>query len=154
MARKTPAIVDNDAKSTVNTAIEDVGEMALYLPGGAMVLRPSYEAIVAVEQTLGRGLVDLAGDALAKRLTLPETAQIACKFIRAWGNETGNNGAAKANPDRVAKLIYTSEKGFHEALKALSAVLSLAVTGGYDAEGKLKPSAMTTMEQGKAPAGG
>ncbi|MDO7843455.1 hypothetical protein [Sphingomonas immobilis] len=120
--------------------VEDRGEFSLVLDGATYGLRPSYEAIEAVEAATGQGLIDLARAGLAAKLSLAVTSQVATEFIRAWGRANGDKGASGANAPRIAKLILNSDGGFHAALQTLSGVLSLAVTGGFDAEGEMKPS--------------
>ncbi|WP_010218937.1 GTA-gp10 family protein [Sphingomonas sp. PAMC 26621] len=137
---------------TAAFANADRGELSLILDGATMVLRPTFEALTEIEQTLDRGLVDLARDALAAKLKLAETAQIVTACVRAWGKEAGDKGASGANATRIARLIVDSEGGLHNALRTVGALLSLAVTGGYTASGELKPSTMTTTE--KAPVDG
>jgi len=134
-------------------ANEDRGELSLILDGATMVLRPTFEALTEIEQTLDRGLVDLARDALAAKLKLAETAQIVTACVRASGKETGDKGAAGANAARIARLIVDSDGGLHNALKTVGGLLSLAVTGGYTSAGELKPSMMTTTPA-KAPVDG
>ncbi len=129
------------------------GEMSLLLAGTAMGLRPSYEAIVAFEAALDRGLVDIARDAVAGKLKLSEVAQVAAECIRAWGRETENRDAAGAGADRVARLILDSEGGLYAVGKTLSGMLSLAVTGGYSSSGEIRPSTTTKMTE-EAPVDG
>ena len=129
---------------TAAFANEDRGELAVTLDGTRMVLRPTFEALSEVEQTLDRGLVDLARDALGARLKLADTAQIVGAFVRAWGRAVENKNAAGANAGRIARLIVDSDGGLYEVLKTVAKVLSVAVTGGYNSAGELKPSTMTT----------
>ena len=137
-------------KPTARATVEDRGEFGLTLAGVTMGLRPSYEAIDAVEKALGRGVLDVTRDALAGRLSMGETAQVACECIRAWGREAEDKGAAASNPVKVGQLIYDSPDGLHGALQTIAAMLSLVVTGGYTSSGELKPATtMTTTE--KAP---
>lgn len=126
------------------SAVEDRGEFSLLLAGTTMGLRPSYEAIDAIEKTLGRGAVDIARQALAAKLSMGEVAQVACECIRAWGRDADDKGAAGSNPVRVGQLIYDSPEGLHGALQTIAAMLSLVVTGGYTASGELKPSTTKT----------
>ena len=119
--------------------VEDRGELALVLDGVTMVLRPTFEAIEAFEAATGKGLMQIARDAIDGRLTVGETAQIACECIRAWGRETDNEDAAGARPKRVANLILDAEGGFRAASGTVAAVLALAATGGYTSSGELKP---------------
>jgi hypothetical protein len=136
--------------SVGRSTVEDRGEFSLLLAGTSMGLRPSYEAIDAIEKTLGRGAVDITRQALAGKLSMGETAQVACECIRAWGREAEDKGAAASNPVKVGQLIYDSPDGLHGALQTIAAMLSLVVTGGYTSSGELKPATtMTTTE--KAP---
>jgi len=138
---------------TAGFANEDRGELAVILDGTTMVLRPTFEALSEIEQTLDRGLVDLARDALGAKLKLADTAQIVTVCVRAWGKETENKGAAGANAQRIARLIVDSEGGLYTVLQTVAKMLSIAVTGGYNSSGELKPSTtMTTTE--KAPVDG
>lgn len=130
-------------EDTSRPAITEVGELALMLAGVSMILRPSYEAIQAIEGGLGRGMVDLARDAIGGKLTLAETSQVATHCIRAWGRDSDNRDAAGATADRIARLILDSDGGVYEAQRTVSAMLSLAVTGGYTSTGEMKPSTMT-----------
>jgi len=135
-------------------AVEERGELSLLLDGTMMVLRPTFEAIQSIEGTLGRGLVDLARDAIAGKLSLADTAQIATECIRAFGRDTDDKNLAGAGAPKIARLIYDAQGGLHSVQKTVSAMLSLAVTGGYTSSGELKPSATTTTETAKAPADG
>jgi hypothetical protein len=138
---------------TAGFANEDRGELAVILDGTTMVLRPTFEALSEIEQTLDRGLVDLARDALGAKLKLADTAQIVTVCVRAWGKETENKGAAGANAQRIARLIVDSDGGLYTVLQTIAKMLSIAVTGGYNSSGELKPSTtMTTTE--KAPVDG
>jgi hypothetical protein len=138
---------------TAGFANEDRGELAVILDGTTMVLRPTFEALSEIEQTLDRGLVDLARDALGAKLKLADTAQIVTVCVRAWGKETENKGAAGANAQRIARLIVDSEGGLYTVLQTIAKMLSIAVTGGYNSAGELKPSTMTTTTE-KAPVDG
>lgn len=118
-----------------------------------MGLRPSFEALDAIEKTLGRGLVDLAGAAIRKELRMSETGQIACELIRAFGRDAEDAGASKSTAPRVTELIMSSEGGLLSAMKTIGGILAVAVNGGYDTEGNLKPPT-TTMTTDEAHVGG
>lgn len=139
------------ADETNRPAIEDRGEMKLVLLGRDYVMRPTYEAVTAIEAAAGRGLVDLARDAVAGKMTLAETAQIATECIRAFGREEGDKDAAGATAPRIARLILDSAEGLFGALSQVSALLSLAATGGFDASGNLKAVTTKTMTTEEAP---
>lgn len=140
---------ENVAEAPIN---EDRGEFSLVLDGVTMGMRPTFEAIQSIESVAGDGLLELAREALAGNLRLARVAQIATECINAWGRENNVPDAAKANSVRVAKLIYESSGGLHEALRAVGGMLSLAVTGGFDASGNLKPA--TTKKTDEAPVAG
>jgi hypothetical protein len=121
------------------------GEAAIELDGVEYVLRPTYEAIQAVEDILGKGIVKLGREALDGALTSRETAVIATEFIKAWGRETENTGAAHANPDKIGRLLYAmKEGGTANALAIVAAVLTMAATGGFTPEGELKATPSPT----------
>ncbi len=130
---------------TNRPAVEDRGEYSLMLVGRDYVMRPSYEAIVAIEAAAGRGLVDVARDAINAKLTLADTALVACECIRAFGRDEDDRDAKGATAPRIARLILDSDGGFHAAQQVVSGLLSLAVTGGFDSQGNLKPATMKTM---------
>lgn len=133
--------------ATTRPAVDDRGESVLILGGETMGLRPSYEAIEEIEMTLDRGLVDLARDAIDLKLKMGAVAQIVCALVRAFGRATDDKNLAGANPKRIGRLIMGSDGGLLIAQKQVSGVLSVAVTGGYDAEGNPKPTTTMTTEE-------
>lgn len=139
--------------SDARQPVADRGEASLILAGTVMGLRPSFEALDAIEKTLGRGLVDLAGAAIRKELRMSETGQIACELIRAFGRDAEDAGASKSTAPRVTELIMSSEGGLLSAMQTIGGILAVAVNGGYDTEGNLKPPT-TTMTTDEAPVGG
>ncbi|MBB4618676.1 hypothetical protein [Sphingomonas abaci] len=139
--------------SDARQPVADRGEASLTLAGTVMGLRPSFEALDAIEKALGRGLVDLAGAAIRKELRMSETGQIACELIRAFGRDADDAGASKSTAPRVTELIMASEGGLLAAMQTISGVLAIAVNGGYDTQGNLKPPT-TTMTTDEAPVGG
>lgn len=132
---------------TTRPAVDDRGEATIFLDGQTMGLRPSYEAIQEMETTLDRGLVDLARDAIDLKLKLGAVAQIVCALVRAFGRANDNASLAGTNAKRIGRLIHESDGGLLVVQKQVSGVLSVAVTGGYDAEGNPKPTTMKTTEE-------
>ena len=134
-------------------ANETRGEVALSLEGIDYVMRPSWEAIDAIEAKLAKSIDELAGMAaesaravLAGRapssgLTREQKAVIACEFIRAWGRETNDRTAAAFN-DRGVREVLASEDQQLVTLR-LASVLIAATTGGVTSTGEAKPAAMT-----------
>lgn len=145
--RKPKAAAKPAADAPARPANADRGEIALALDGVQMVMRPSYEAILAFEASTGKGIFDLANAAVAGRLTLGETAQIAAECIRAWGRATGDRGYAGSTPANVGRLIMESPGGLRVAMSDVGGMLALAVTGEYTASGELKATVTTTNVQ-------
>jgi len=135
---ETPAAVDID-----RPAVSERGEIVLELGGQELTLRPSYEAIEAFEGLTDKGLLQLAGEALNRRLKLGETAQVVTECVRAWGREAENKNAAGATAVKVGRLIQDGP-GLFAVLGQIAGMLALASTGGYDSSGKLKAAAGTT----------
>lgn len=123
---------------------ETRGEVTVQLGGETFGLRPSWEAIQTFEAATGKGVLQLAREADAAALTSSEVAQITCACMRAWGVENGVEGAARANPRKVAQLIQEAEGGFVVALGTIRAVLIAAATGGYTASGEVKAATTKT----------
>lgn len=127
----------------MSEANETRGEIALDLDGTEYVLRPSYEAIQAIEKKLGRGLLALARTAADGDLTLNETATVAAECIKAHGRAIDDRMLAASTPERIAEMIYETPNGQAGVMGRLAVMLGLAVTGGYDKVGELKPAKAT-----------
>lgn len=130
-------------EAPVRPANAERGEITLTLDGAEFVLRPSNEAIMAFEEATGKGLLQLAQESLRGALRLGEVAQIATECIRAWGRATGQKSSQGVNALRIAELITEADGGFVTACKVISAMLSLASTGGYTAQGEVKATGTT-----------
>jgi hypothetical protein len=133
-----------DGNETARPANEKRGEVVLVLDGAEMVLRPSYEAIEAFEGLTGKGLLELAREALSNKLRLGETAQIVTECVRAWGRATGTKSMQGVNSGRIAELILESDGGFIVALQTVAGMLAMATTGNYTSAGELKAGTATT----------
>lgn len=120
------------------------GEVTINLDA-TYVMRPSYEAIEAIEAATGRGVVALVNLAAQGELSLKNAAIIVTECIRAWGKQQAANGsdqpearsASGARPDKVAKLIH--EHGLVQATERCAIVLTAAATGGVTSAGEWKP---------------
>jgi hypothetical protein len=108
------------------------GEAEIVLEGTTFGLRPSYEAVVAIEEATGLALGVLASAAATLRLPLAKLALVVTELIKAWGRSTETRSATLVNPDRIGALI-------HDA-----GVLHGAATGGYYASGEARPATTTT----------
>lgn len=113
------------------------------------VMRPSYEAIEAIENQTGRGVVALVNLAAQGEMKLSEAAVIVTECMKAWGKQQLSSGdasseaksAAGANIKKVAALIY--EAGLLKATERCAIVLMAAATGGVTAAGEWKPATET-----------
>lgn len=123
------------------------GEFDLVLDGQVFTLRPSYEAILAVEAQSGKTLLELARAADNLTISLTEAAIVSAEFIRAWGRETDTPSVRGINTTRVGELIH--ENGLVEVAARLALVLLLASTGGCKSSGEAK--AVTGMKTTETP---
>jgi hypothetical protein len=92
------------------------GEVAITLGGKNYILRPTFAALSAIEQTLGQGLVALAGKLANGAITLEELSAIIAQCV------IGDN------PD-IRELLVRG--GVSEAVQSVSLMFA-AVFGGYD----------------------
>lgn len=105
------------------------GEVSIELEGVEYGLRPTYQAITAIEDSLGRSVLELAVASDAAQLTVRQMALIVTEFIRAWGSENDRPETAQFKPERVAELLV--EAGLMRVQPRVSLVLGQAVTGGH-----------------------
>lgn len=109
------------------------GEIEVDLEGVAHVLRPTYEALAAIESGTGKGLIALGIAAEAGELSLRDAALIVTECVKAHGKATGDRTTAGYNVRRVGECIMAT--GLLLVIKRIEILLMLAVTGGYDASG-------------------
>lgn len=133
-----------EVDTATRPASAERGEVVLVLDGGDYVLRPSFEAIAAFEESTGKGLLQLARDAVDGGLRLHEMAEIVCECIRAWGRATGTKSAAGVNARRIGELLVEADGGMMAVQRVIAGVLAMASTGGYTALGERKAEATTT----------
>jgi hypothetical protein len=110
------------------------GEHELALAGVKYRLRPSFDAVRAIEAKT-EPLMILVQLANRFQLTLDQLGVVACEFIRAGAEE--NDHATKAvAPERLAELIY--EEGATLVTARLTVCLADAASGGRKASGEAK----------------
>lgn len=127
--------------SAAEASLDTFGQMTLPIGGEEYRLRPSFEAINAIEEELGRSLYDLSQGAARGALSVREMGVIAAEMMKAQGKTLGAKDPAAldyqgAKPDRVARLIY--EAGAPKICARLMVVLVGALNGNYTAEGEAK----------------
>jgi hypothetical protein len=120
--------------------LDERGQLSIYLDA-EYVLRPSVEAIIAIErQTAPLVQFDLATLAANCRMSLEHMAICVAEFMRAHG---------KANPDDPLKTTYLGAKpetlaglimeaGAPRICGALAVILAGSLNGGYTAAGEAK----------------
>lgn len=133
------------------------GEVDLVLEGQAYVLRPSHQAIIAMEKKTGKPLVELA--ALAEQAMLDQETQavVTTELIRAWGrslqldeyasaaDKAAATAAKGASVATIGELLFGV--GVIAVQPRLAIVLGLALTGGCLPSGEFKTTGtMTTTE--------
>lgn len=119
----------------METANIERGEIMVALEGVDHVLRPSYEAQVAIEAQTGRSIEQLAAAAGENALTIGEAAIIVTECIRAQGRAVNDKTLMRYEPGRVGECIVTSGK--LAIVRRLELLLYLAATGGYLASGEV-----------------
>lgn len=117
------------------------GEYSLQLAGTTYRLRPTFEAIVAIEDTLDLTALELARAGGEGRIAAPAMGVIVAELIRA-GAEEGDRLTANVTPDAIARLIYA--EGLVKVGFVVTMVLSAAVTGGHEPSGEARAVAKTT----------
>lgn len=127
-------------KKTAGAANASRGEHTLTLAGKAYRLRPSYTAIVAIEDELGRSAIELLRQANACALGYEELGTIAAALIRAGADE-GDAMTRNVSAERIGEMIY--EEGSAQVMVVITVVLAAAVSGGRSASGEAKPVTMT-----------
>ena len=118
------------------------GEDEIVLDGATFGMRPTYEAIVAVETATGASIGTMAMAGANMRLPLGWVAIIVTEFVRAWGKANGNQVAANLAVDRVGGLIMDS--GIVVAQLTVAKILNGAVTGAYTSTGEAKATGSQT----------
>lgn len=111
------------------------GEHELTLAGVTYRLRPSHDAIVAIEEVTGRSIMDLYRAGNVGGLTLTQLGQIAGELIRAGASET-DELTAQVDDERIGELIF--EEGVFRAMARLTLCLVDAASGGRTASGEAK----------------
>jgi hypothetical protein len=122
------------------------GQVTLPLEGQDYVLRPSYEAISAIEKALGKSHEELAHAAVRYQLSYSDLAIICTEMMRAYGKAKPDDPLVTTyrgvKPERLEVLIY--ETGKAKVTTRIAVVLAGALSGGYTASGEVK--AVETME--------
>jgi hypothetical protein len=135
-------------KKAEEPQVDERGQLLVKLDGQQYVLRPSLEAILAVERHCHpRRLYDLAQEASRAALPLEDMGYMVAQFMQAHGKAYPQDPHAHdyqgAKPERCTELIY--EAGAPSVCARLYILLLGAISGGYDAKGEVRaPTGKTT----------
>jgi hypothetical protein len=131
------------------TANAERGEHEIVLAGKAYRLRPSHNAVRAIEQTTGRSTMALVRLGNTGELTLEQLGAVAAELIRAGADEA-DTMTRSVDAERIEELIF--EEGLPQAQARITLVLLDASTGGRAASGEAKaaPATKTTPSAGAA----
>jgi tail tube GTA-gp10-like protein len=144
-AKKQAAAAASSEAPPPEPAVDFRGQVSLPLDGQDLMLRPSFEAIAAIEHQL-RPLFDLAQDATRGQLTLEEMGVIAAECMRAYGRAYPEDPLITvyrgASSEKLSRLIY--EAGGPKTCARIMVLLVGALNGGYTAEGEAKAPASKT----------
>jgi hypothetical protein len=125
---KTP----RTARKTVR-ANADRGEHEIILAGTTYLLRPSFAACAAIEEELGKSLIEVMRAANMMSLNYFEIGICLAEFIRAGASDDLSRNVAA---DRIAELVF--EEGSASAMARLTLILADTIGGGRDVEGNVK----------------
>lgn len=107
-------------------------------------MRPSYEAMLAIERQTGKTLLQLAsGVALGRSggVSLGDAAIIVTEGIKAAGKDRDDPMKRAISRDRIGEMIYSS--GYLKALGAIEDFLVNALNGGHVPDEKKTGEATT-----------
>jgi hypothetical protein len=105
------------------------GEVSITLDGASYVLRPSFEAIVEIEERLGLSIVAIVRKtAETSDIRMTEIGAIVAAGIRAHGREADDPLMAAVTNDRIGRLCW--QEGLMSVLPVVQQFLLMAVNGG------------------------
>jgi hypothetical protein len=119
------------------------GEHDLTLGKKSYRLRPSHQAMLAIEQKTEKSTLALVRLGNTGDLTLTQLGIIAAELIRA-GADPKDSAARNVDDERVAELIY--EHGLPAVTSRLTLCLLDAATGGRTSEGEAKAAPATATD--------
>lgn len=105
------------------------GEVSVRMDGEDYVLRPSYEAITAVEDQTGQSIQQLALAADEGALQLKQAAIVVTEFVKAWGRENDKPYFEKFSVRRISELLF--QEGLLKVNPRVALALWQALTGGH-----------------------
>jgi hypothetical protein len=143
MAEPAPG---TDAPEKALPIVDERGQLVVTMQGVDYVLRPSFEAISAIERQL-RPIGALGVEARDMRLSCEEMGVVVAECMKAYGKANPQDPRAPfyngASATQAAELIY--EEGVPPISARLALLLYAAVTGGFTAAGEAKAGTMSKL---------
>lgn len=133
---RAPTRRRSDPPASQPTPVAARGEHALTLAGVTYRLRPSHEALVAIEERTERSVLALVRLGNAADLRLTQLGVIAAELIRAGAEDEATR---HVDAERIGELIQ--ETGIPGVTSRLTLCLLDAATGGRTASGEAKAAA-------------
>ena len=111
------------------------GEISVTLEGVAYTLRPSFEAIVEIEQKLGTSIVAVVNRAFKQEdVRVTDMGVIVAAGIRAHGREVEDKSLANVSDQKIAQLCWA--EGLTAIIPPVAEFLLLAINGGKSGNGE------------------
>lgn len=119
------------------------GEHELPLGRKTYLLRPSFQAQVAIEEKTGRALTELIRMGNAGAMPISTAGIVAAELIRE-GADPKDSMTKNVSAEKIAELIF--EEGLPPTIARLTLCLLDMATGGRKASGEAKAEATETTE--------
>lgn len=119
---------------------DERGEDEITLGRKTYVLRPSYEAIKALEKETGKTVLELVALGNAGRISIEDLGVIVAELIRA-GAKPGDVAARVSGEGIGIKIL---EKGLISTIPLITLLLIDVASGGRTASGERKAAAETS----------
>lgn len=117
------------------------GEHELLLAGVRYRLRPSHQALVAIEQKTQHSLIELVRLGNGHALPIQHVGIVAAELIRAGAEDQATRAV---HEDRIGELVF--EEGILGVVAKITLCLIDAASGGRTASGEAKAAPATTTE--------
>lgn len=110
--------------------------VTLTLEGVPYILRPTYDAILAIEAATGKSAFQIARDAADTSLSVTDAGIVSTELIAVEGRASGDKAVASVGRARISQMVLS--EGLIAAQMRLAIVMTGAVTGVYTATGDMK----------------
>lgn len=115
--------------------------LTVELDGIEYPLRPSFEALTAIERQTDASIMVHSRAAAMGTLSTSSLAAIVAECIKAEGRHMKDDALVGVNAKRIGELIYETPGGTKIVMQRVLVLLMMATTGHYTAQGDIKPDA-------------